>query len=260
MQLNTFEHRILYYGPLSENQLIEKLNRYHQVPDTFTPITKPTEFTQLPTTQNQVYVCHYDMQQVEIIMLSKSVPYNRDNIAIRTLFNEYYGGNMSSVVFQTLRESQALAYSVWGSYRSPSKPEDAHYVYAYIGAQADKSDEALSGLLSLLNKMSRSDLSFSDSKNAIVKKIQTERITKEAVLWRHESDKRMGNDQYDIREDVYKQVPGLTMDDVQEFFDEYIRDKNYTFLVLGDTKKLDFNILKKYGTVKQLNLEEVFGY
>ncbi len=259
-QLTNFEHRILYYGPFSENQLIEKLNRHHYIPDTFAPIPEPVEFTQLPTPRNQVYVCHYDMQQVEIIMLSKSIPYNRENVAVRTLFNEYYGGNMSSVVFQTLRESQALAYSVRSSYRSPSKPEDAHYIYAYIGAQADKSKDALSGLLELLNEMAESENSFADSKNAIVKKIQTERITKGAILWRYESDKRMGNDKYDIREDVYKQVPNLTMDDVRKFFAQYIKDKKYTFLVLGDTNKLDFNILKKYGIVKQLNLEEVFSY
>ena len=259
-QLTNFEHRILYYGPLSENQLIEKLNQHHYVPDTFAPIPEPVEFTQLPTTRNQVYVCHYDMKQVEIIMLSKSVPYNRENVAVRTLFNEYYGGNMSSVVFQTLRESQALAYSVRSSYRSPSRPEEAHYIYAYIGAQADKSEEALSGLLVLLNEMAESDNSFADSKNAIVKKIQTERVTKEAILWRYESDKRMGNDKYDIREDVYKQVPDMTMDDVRKFFDHYIKDKNFTFLVLGDTNKLDFNVLKKFGTVKHLRLEEVFGY
>ncbi|NOQ98414.1 MAG: insulinase family protein, partial [Calditrichae bacterium] len=259
-QLTNFEHRILYYGPFSENQLIEKLNQHHYIPDTFAPIPEPVEFTQLPTPRNQVYVCHYDMQQVEIIMLSKSVPYNRENIAVRTLFNEYYGGNMSSVVFQTLRESKALAYSVRSSYRSPSKPEDAHYIYAYIGAQADKSEDALSGLLELLNEMAKSENSFADSKNAIVKKIQTERITKGAILWRYESAKRMGNDKYDIREDVYKQVPNLTMDDVRKFFAQYIKDKKYTFLVLGDTNKLDFNILKKYGAVKQLSLEEVFGY
>ncbi len=259
-QLTNFEHRILYYGPLSENQLIEKLNQHHYVPDTFAPIPEPAEFTQLPMTRNQVYVCHYDMKQVEIIMLSKSVAYNRENIAVRTLFNEYYGGNMSSVVFQTLRESKALAYSVRSSYRSPSRLEEAHYIYAYIGTQADKSEEALSGLLVLLNEMAESDNSFADSKNAIVKQIQTERITKEAILWRYESAKRMGNDKYDIREDVYKQVPDITMDDVRKFFDQYIKNKRYTFLVLGDTNKLDFNILKKFGTIKQLNLEEVFSY
>jgi predicted Zn-dependent peptidase len=259
-QITKFEHRVLYYGPLDQNDLIKKLNQYHNIPESLTPISEPKTFTQLPTVKNQVYVCHYDMQQAEIILLSKSVPYNRENVALRTLFNEYYGGSMASVVFQTLRESQALAYSVYSSYRSPSKPEDAHYVFAYIGAQADKADEAVSGLLDLLNNMVNYDISFKDSKTAIIKKIQTERITKSAILWKHESDKRMGNDKYDIRKDTYEQVPDLTMDDMQKFFDQYIKDNKYTFLVIGDTNKMDFNVLKKYGTVKQLTLEEVFGY
>jgi predicted Zn-dependent peptidase len=259
-QIPKFEHRVLYYGPLAKSDFINKLDKLHIVPDSFNSIPDQKKFTQLPTIKNQVYVCHYDMQQAEIIMLSKSVLYNRDNIAVRTLFNEYYGGNMSSVVFQTLRESQALAYSVWSSYRSPGKPEEAHYVYSYIGAQADKAGEALSGLLGLLNSMAKSEISFADSKNAIIKKIQTERITKGSVLWRYESAKRMGNDKYDIRRDTYEQVPNLTMDDIQKFFDKYIKGNRYTFLVLGDTTKMDFNILKKYGTVKQLTLEEVFGY
>jgi zinc protease len=50
------------------------------------------------------------------------------------------------------------------------------------------------------------------------------------------------------------------MNDISEFFDEYIKDKKYTILVLGDVDKLDFGILKKYGDVAQLDLEEVFGY
>jgi len=259
-QITKFEHRVLYYGPFEQNKLIDKLNQFHDVPNSLTPISEPKTFTQLPTLKNQVYVCHYDMQQIEIILLSKSVPYNKENIALRTLFNEYYGGSMASVVYQTLRESQALAYLVYGSYQSPNKPDDAHYVFAYIGAQADKADEALSGLLGLLNNMVESDLSFEDSKNAIIKKIQTERITKSAILWKHESDKRMGNDKYDIRKDTYDQVPDLTLDDMRNFFNQYIKDNKYTFLVIGDTNKMDFNILKKYGTVKQLTLEEVFGY
>ena len=54
----------------------------------------------------------------------------------------------------------------------------------------------------------------------------------------------MGNDQYDVRRDVYKQVPDLTMNDLKTFFNHYIKNKNFVFLVLGDTSKLDFNILK----------------
>ncbi len=49
-------------------------------------------------------------------------------------------------------------------------------------------------------------------------------------------------------------------EEMQQFFDEYIRDKKYNILVLGDVEKLDFDILSQFGEVNQLTLEEIFGY
>jgi len=40
----------------------------------------------------------------------------------------------------------------------------------------------------------------------------------------------------------------------------YIKGRKYAILVLGDTDKLDYDTLAKYCGVKQLTLEEVFGY
>ena len=193
-------------------------------------------------------------------MLSKNAAYNRDNVAVRTLFNEYYGGNMSSVVFQTLREAKALAYSVWASYETPDRPDEAHYIRSYIGTQADKIKEALDGMSDLLNNMAESEKLFESSKDGIIRRIQTERITKASILWRYENEKRMGNTDRDYRQDIYTQVPALTLDDVRKFFNDYIKGNNYTILVLGDVNKLDFDVLKSYGMVRQLSLEEVFGY
>ena len=259
-KISNYNHRVLYYGPLPQEKLTGLLNQYHKVPDVFLPIPEEQQFEQLATSANKIYVCDYDMKQAEIIMLSKSVPYERDNVTVRTLFNEYYGGNMSSVVFQTLRESKALAYSVWGSYRNPNRPDRAHYIQSYIGTQADKLEEALDGMFELLNTMPESDISFEDSKNAILKRIQTERITKGSILWRYENERRMGNEKRDYRMDLYDEIPKMTMSDLLDFFDEYIKGKNYIILVLGDVQKLDFNVLKQYGQVRQLGLEEVFGY
>jgi predicted Zn-dependent peptidase len=53
-------------------------------------------------------------------------------------------------------------------------------------------------------------------------------------------------DDNDYRNDIYQQVPKMTMDDLQRFFDEYIKDKKYTILVLGD----DFNVLQQFGKLK----------
>ena len=257
--LHTYEHRILYYGPATEDALTASLDQYYQVPRTREPIPEPKRFEQLPTTEDKIYVVNYDMQQTEIVMLSKSERFNKENAALRTLFNEYYGGSMSSVVFQTMRESKALAYAVWAGYSSPSKKENAHYVFSYIGTQADKLREAMSGMLDLLNVMPESEASLAASKEAIVKKIQTERITKSRVLFSYERAQKLGLS-HDIRKDVFDTIPKLDMEDVSAFHEQYFKGRQYTILVLGDTKKIDFQILSEFGTVEMLTLEDIFGY
>jgi len=257
--INGYEHRILYYGPADKSSLTASLNKYHNAPDELESIPAPVVYRQLPTDKNRVFVVDYDMKQAEILMLSKDKPYNPNNVAIRRLFNEYYGGSMCSIVFQTLREAKALAYSTWASYSTPDKKDEAHYIRSYIGTQADKLQEALTGMFDLLENMPESEVLLEASRDAIIKQIQTERITKSSVLFNYESAKKMGND-HDLRKDIYEAVPDFTMTDVKAFHDKYIKDKPYSILVLGDRKKLDKKVLEQYGKVKYLTLEEIFGY
>ena len=52
----------------------------------------------------------------------------------------------------------------------------------------------------------------------------------------------------------------MTFANVKAFADKYIKNKTHTYVVLGDKKEIDFKVLEKYGKVKTLTLEEVFGY
>ncbi|MCD4693443.1 MAG: hypothetical protein K8R79_11050, partial [Calditrichales bacterium] len=118
---------------------------------------------------------------------------------------------------------------------------------------------AMDGMLNLLTNMPESKVLFSLSKEAVIKKIQTERITKSDVLFNYEKAKKLGLD-YDIRKDIYDKAPNLKIEDIKTFFNKYIKDKKYTILVLGDIKEMNAKALSKYGKVKYLTLEDVFGY
>ena len=50
-----------------------------------------------------MFVVDYDMKQAEILMLSKAEKFNAENMPLIKLHNEYFGGSMGSIVFQTLR-------------------------------------------------------------------------------------------------------------------------------------------------------------
>ena len=115
-------------------------------------IPSKNEFIEQPMDKPMVYVVDYDMKQAEVMMLAKGDKLNVDKYAIIKYHNEYFGGGMSSIVFQEMRESKALAYSVYSVYRSPSDSSKSHYTMAYIGTQADKLAEAMTGMTDLLNK------------------------------------------------------------------------------------------------------------
>ena len=257
--LNSFEHQVLYYGPETKDAVVTVLNKYHNAPDKLKPVPAETKFEQQPNNENKIFVVDFDMKQVEILMLSKSEKFNKDNAPVRRLFNEYFGGGMSSIVFQELRESKALAYSAYAGYRSPSKPDECHYIMSYIGTQNDKLPEAMKGMFELLNNMPESDKSLNAAKEAILKQIRTERITKSDVLFNYLNSEKMGID-HDMRMDIYKQIPFMTMSDLKNFQSKLIKNQKYFILVLGKKDKLDASTLKKYGKVEYLDLKTIFGY
>ncbi len=257
--LNNYEHRVLYYGTLNQNALAQILAKLHRVPKKLKPIPAEKQFKELETNTNKVFVVDYDMKQVEIVMLSKSDRYRKDNTPSINLFNEYFGRGMSSVVFQELREAKGLAYSAYATYSIPSRPDRSHYITSFIGTQNDKLPEAMSGMIGLLNNMPESERSFNTAREAIEEKIRTERITKSSILFSYERARKLGYN-YDIRKDVFAGVQKMNFDDLKAFQEKYLKNKNYHVLVLGNKDQLDMNTLRQYGEVEFLTLEEIFGY
>lgn len=254
-----YQQRVLYYGPQTVSSLTNILNADHKTPSTLKTASVKNKFTERDINDNEVFVVNYDMQQAEIVMFSKSDAYDKNKTPIIELYNEYFGGGMQSIVFQELRESKALAYSTFSAYQMPNDKDKFNYILAYIGTQSDKLPEAMSGMKELLTDMPESEITFTGSKNLLLKKIQSERLTKSSILFEYEKVKKLGLD-YDVRRDVYETIPAFSLNDVKQFQQKYIRNMKYVTLVLGDTKLLDMKTLEKYGKVKELTLKDIFGY
>ena len=254
-----YDHRVLYYGPLTTNDLTKTLDKHHQTPTTKKPTPAKTTYPELPISENHVYFVDYDMVQSEVIFLSKSKQYDPLLVPSAQLFNEYFGGNMGSIVFQEMRESKALAYAVRSYYSVAGKKEESNYVVSYIGTQADKLQEAITGMHELLADMPESENSFANAKESIRSSMATQRITKSGQLFTYERAKKLGLD-YDIRKSVYDYVQKATIEDVKRFHEEYVKGQKEAMLVIGSKDNVDLKLLSKYGKVTTLTLEEVFGY
>lgn len=256
--LCNIQHKIAYYGPYSSDEFYNVMQPYYV--KKIMPFNPPPEkeFPELDT-KERVYYVNYKMQQVEIMIIGKSSLYDTKLTPVVRLFNEYFGSGMSSIVFQELREAKALAYSVFSNFSTPREKGKSYYITSYIGTQADKLEEALDGFIILLTALPESEISFNSAKDGIIKQIQSERVLRFDIIRSYLNNLRYGID-YDIRKDIYEQVPNMTFSDIKDFHKKYIRGKPYTYLVIGDKNKVDLELLKKYADFKELTLEEIFGY
>ena len=258
-QLNTFPHRIMYYGPQPVNELTASLTKLHKVPATFVAAPAPKKFNYTEQKQNEVLFADYDMVQSEIRWVRNIPGYDPAMQAKIELFNNYFGGNMGSIVFQTIRESKALAYSTSAYFVTPERKEDPYMVSAYVGSQADKLGEAVAAMNELLTELPEVQNSLVGAKSAIRNEIEAERITKDAILAHLIAAERRGLDS-DYRKAVYEETAKLNYNDLKNFHAQYISGKPYTYTVVASEEKVNMTDLEKLGAVKKLSLEEIFGY
>ena len=117
----------------------------------------------------------------------------------------------------------------------------------------------MEGMLGLLTQMPEAVSNFENAKEAVLQRIRTERITKQKVLDYYEAASKINID-YDQRRDLYENVNAFTMQDLRVFHNSHVKNDNYTYMVLGSVDELDMDLLKTYGEVSVLTLEEIFGY
>lgn len=257
--LTGYTHRIDYYGPQQPATLAGILDKYHKTPRGFQSAPLRVKYPELSTDSAKVFVVDYEMKQTEIVFLSKGSSFNRTLLPKVFLYNRYFAGGMASPVFQTLRESKALAYSVSSRYATPSIKERSSYNTAYIGTQVDKLPEATASMMELLREMPLNEKGFANAKEGAIQQMETGRITKDAILSTFHSNEKLGMAD-DYRKDIYAALPALTLTAISDFQKQYVKPLQYTIVVLGKKDKLDMNVLSKYGPVKVLTLEDIFGY
>ena len=257
--LTGYQHNVFYYGRMGTDEVTALLKERHKAPARLKDYPAPRVYPELATTTSTVYFAEHDMVQAEMMLVSKAAPFNVENMPFASLFNEYFGSGLSSIVFQEIREAKALAYGASASYTTPAKKEDAHYVRAFIGTQADKLDDAVAAMLALMNDMPMAPEQFEGAKTSALKVIASTRITKENIYWSWDAAQRRGLD-YDVRRTSYERIPAITMEDMKTFFDREIKGKHYAFCVVGKEAALDLKVLETLGPVTRLSTEQLFGY
>ena len=251
--------RMFYFGQKSQEEIATIFKKHHAFLPKENRYPERKVYVEQPTEKNQVFLVDYEQTQVEIMLIAKRGLYDAKIHAARSIFNEYFGAGLSSIVFQEVREAKALAYSAYAWYTNPSFQDKSHFINAYIGTQTDKLQEAIDVFLYLINNMPHAVRQFESAKEAALKKIESERFLYDKVFWDYENAKNRGLTE-DIRKQMYEEIKKMTLDDLQAFFDQHIKGSVFNYLIIGKLDRLDKSIVEKLGEVKELSLEEIFNY
>lgn len=257
--LFNYKHKVYYYGPKSVDDLSMELKKSHTLPQTLKAYPPAKKYDHAKTDENTIYFVNYDMVQTEIALQRWDDKYDVSQTPIVTAFNDYYGGGMSSVVFQEIREAKALAYSTYGFFSTPAKADDRYKAGFYVGTQADKLAIAFDAMKDLIENMPESEKNWEIGRASIKQNIEANRITKSSILFNYQTALRRGI-QHDTRKDVYEAIDNITIQDIKKFHGEHMKNKNWNIRVIGDKNKLNMDDLAKYGKVVELSLKDVFGY
>ena len=111
----------------------------------------------------------------------------------------------------------------------------------------------------IINNMPESENAFKLAKESIISRIRTQRIIKSAIISNYLSAQDLGID-YDRRKNTFEKVQTMTLADVKAIQQKWVKDRNYTYCILGDSKNLDLKKLETFGPITRLTKEQIFGY
>ena len=253
-----YKHRVLYYGPLSLKEATAAVNRIHTVkPTREVPANKV--YQPLAIAENQVLFVDYDAKNTYVTEYFRGEHFNTGLVPSVNLFNEYFGGSMNAIVFQEMREKRSLAYSASSQYSNTGRRDGWFFNSANVITQNDKLIDALNAYEELFDDMPQAEANFGLSQEALLARCRTARTTKFGIIGSYLTCERMGWKEPLTRQN-FAAYQKLTMQDLVNFHQQHVKGKKKAYLILGKESDMDFSALSKFGKVKKLSLEDIFGY
>lgn len=212
--------------------------------------------------ENIVYFVDYNANQTYMREYFRGEKFNTKNEAVMDVFNEYFGGSMNAIVFQEMREKRSLAYSAQSYYSTPNDKDGYFTNNAVIATQNDKLVDAMNAFNELFDNMPVAEANFQLAKDANINAIRTQRVIKNGIINTYLHYEKMGFDtkKKTRAEILFEAYPNVTMQDIVDFNHKYIKGQKKVYMCLGKESDMNFNELAKFGKVKKLTLEDIFGY
>ncbi|HTY87128.1 MAG TPA: insulinase family protein [Candidatus Acidoferrum sp.] len=253
-----YQHVITYAGSLS----LDRVRAIVQQPAVAGRLAEPPPYKFLkaaaPAT-NRVYFFNKEMAQAQVRLEFSDGEYSEASQPQVQLFNDYFAGGMSGVVFQELREARALAYQVGAVYSNGSRKGEQNLMIGAMGCQADKTPEALNVFLELFEKLPASPERFAETRDSILSRYRTGKIGFRDVIGAVRSWERL-EVPIDPRPERYAQIQKLGLEDVLKFDRTHLQNRPKLISIVGDKSKIDLGKIKEEGPITELEVKDIFAF
>jgi predicted Zn-dependent peptidase len=173
------------------------------------------------------------LEQVQFCLGMPAPPVNDSRRYVVYMLNTMLGGGMSSRLFQTIREDQGLAYSIY-SEMNPFRDTGSLCIYA--GTSVDKTQKVLQLTLQELRRLKEETVSDMELKRA------KDQLKSNMVIGLESSGSRMANlarqQMYFGRffgvDEIMQEIEAVTTTDVQQLAQELFKPETMALTLLGN--------------------------
>jgi predicted Zn-dependent peptidase len=188
-----------------------------------------------PKPDPQKIVKYRDLEQVHICLGGKGFHLNAPQKYVFTLLNIILGGNMSSILFQEIREKHGLAYQVFSS---PIMYTDAGMQTIYMGVDPSKVHESLNVLHKTLdqliyNPVSESRLSEAKEYSKSTIQLSEENVNNQMVRL---AQSELNYHRYIHINEIIENIEKITPDDLQDIAKDILDMDQMSAVFLGPLK------------------------
>lgn len=250
---------ISYTGSRSVDDVIATVKRHHSLK---APLADPPAYKFLKARapkKTEIYFHHKDLAQAQVRFEFGCGEYDEKERPASLFFDDYFGGGMSGLVFQELRESRALAYMAGARFFTGAREGDENLMVGVVNCQPDKVIEAADAFIDLFDNLPVSEQRFETVRASLLNRYRTSKISFRGVVGAVRGWERLGLEP-DPRRARFESVGKANIRLMTRFHKKRIGNQPKLISITGDKSRIDMEALARIGKIVEIDLDELFAY
>ena len=251
-----------YCGKIDASYIAAKIRQYLPL-ETITKESNNPVYRD-PIAYDRPLVFFYDMRDVSQNILygfQLSTPLSsHEERATARLFSEYFGGGMSSLIFQEIREFRSYAYQTSGGILLPPfcHSDKPVMFVTHLSTQCDKTIDALTVLESLIRRMPAHPEKIEPIIQSIINQTNNEYPSFRDISTKIAKYRQIGYTG-DPNQYLLQKIKELDINDVIRFHNEHVKDRVLVYAIVGNSLKINMSKLSSFGDVIRVNQSDFYS-